>query len=96
MNFKIERLVEDENLVVLRVSGQIHGEHVDTLRELVERERGRVTIDLTEVILANREAVRLLAMSEANGVELRNCPPYIREWITREKRRGGEHDGEDV
>jgi len=28
--------------------------------------------------------VKLLALSEANGTELRNCPPYIREWIKRE------------
>jgi len=29
----------------------------------------------------------LLAVSEANGTELRNCPAYIREWVARE--RGG-------
>jgi hypothetical protein len=29
--------------------------------------------------------VNLLALSEANGTELRNCPPYIREWVTRER-----------
>ena len=29
----------------------------------------------------------LLALSEANGIELRHCPAYIREWITRERGR---------
>ena len=29
--------------------------------------------------------MKLLALSEANGTELRNCPPYIREWVTREE-----------
>jgi len=29
--------------------------------------------------------VKLLALSEAHGTELRNCPPYIREWVTRER-----------
>jgi hypothetical protein len=43
-----------------------------------------VAIDLMEVILVDREAVRVLALSEANGIWLRNYPIYIREWIARE------------
>jgi transcriptional regulator with GAF, ATPase, and Fis domain len=30
--------------------------------------------------------VKLLALSEAGGTELKNCPPYIREWVTRGRR----------
>jgi hypothetical protein len=71
--------------VVLRVSGRIQAPHVDTLRELLGREKDRVAIDLKEVILVDREAVRLLALSEANGIELRNCPAYIREWVAKER-----------
>jgi hypothetical protein len=29
--------------------------------------------------------VTLLAFSEANGIELRNCAAYIREWVARER-----------
>jgi hypothetical protein len=29
--------------------------------------------------------VRLLALSEANGIEIRNCPAYIREWVAKER-----------
>ena len=85
MSCRIERIVSGENSVVLRVSGRIIGEHVDTLRESIERERGVMVIDLAEVKLADREAVRLLAISEANGAELRNCPAYVREWVAKEK-----------
>jgi hypothetical protein len=85
MNFRIDRLVSGEKLVVLRVSGRIQAEHVDTLRELLRREKDRVAIDLTEVILVDREAVRLLAISEAGGIEIRNCPAYIREWVSKER-----------
>jgi hypothetical protein len=56
---------------------------------LVEREKGGVALDLEEVILVDREAVMLLAHSEANGIELRNCPAYIREWVARERARAG-------
>jgi Domain of unknown function (DUF4259) len=30
-------------------------------------------------------AVKLLAVCETNGTELRNCPAYIREWVSRER-----------
>ena len=85
MSCKIERTVEGENFVVLRVSGRIQGENVDTLREVIEQENGRLALDLTEITHVDREAVRLLAVSEANGIELRNCPAYIREWVAKEK-----------
>ena len=52
---------------------------------LLEQESGGFAIDLKNVLLVDREAVKLLAVSEANGTELRNCPPYIREWVTRER-----------
>jgi hypothetical protein len=44
-----------------------------------------VAIDLKNVLLVDREAVKLLAVRESNGDELRNCPAYIREWVTRER-----------
>ncbi len=89
MSCRIERMESEEDFVVFRVSGRIHGEHVDTLGELVGRETGGVAIDLREVILVDREAVRLLALSEADGIGLRNVPAYIREWVARERTRTG-------
>ena len=82
---RIDRVVNAENLLVLFVSGRITGEHVDMLRGVLEQESGGFAIDLKNVLLVDREAVKLLALSEANGTELRNCPPYIREWVTKEK-----------
>jgi len=58
---------------------------VGTLRELLGREKGAVAIDLDQVTVADREAVKLLAVCESNGTELRNCPAYIREWVSRER-----------
>jgi hypothetical protein len=84
-NCRIDRVVSSENLVVLFVSGCVTGEHVDMLRGVLEQESGGFAIDLRNVLLVDREAVKLLALSEANGTELRNCSPYIREWVTRER-----------
>jgi hypothetical protein len=83
--FRVERLVCGEDRVVLRVSGRIHAEHVDMLRELLGLEEVRVVVDLKEVTLVDREAVSFLALSEAQGVELKNCAAYLREWIDRER-----------
>jgi hypothetical protein len=85
MSCRIDRVVSGENLVVLLISGRITGEHVSMLRGVLEQESGGFAIDLRNVLLVDREAVKLLVLSEANGTELRNCPPYIREWVTRER-----------
>jgi hypothetical protein len=85
LSCRIDRLVSDDNLVVLLVSGRVTGEHVDMLRGVLEKEAGGFAIDLKNVLLVDREAVKLLVLSEATGTELRNCPPYVREWVTRER-----------
>jgi hypothetical protein len=84
-NCRIDRVVSAENLVVLFVSGCVTGQHVDMLGGVLGQESGSFAIDLRNVLLVDRKAVRLLALSEANGTELRNCSPYIREWVTRER-----------
>ena len=79
-----EQAIEDGR-VVLRVSGRLTGDHVHTLRTLLEQESGGLTLDLKEVRVADGEAVKLLAIHEAKGVRIENCPLYIREWIRRER-----------
>jgi hypothetical protein len=91
MSCRIDRCVSAENLVVLFISGRITGEHVDMLRGVLEQELRGFAIDLKHVLLVDREAVKLLALRETNGTELRNCPPYIREWVTRERAETKEH-----
>jgi hypothetical protein len=85
MTCRINRLVIGEDLVILCISGQVTGEDVDMLRDLLDQEKSAVAIDLKDVLLVDREAVKILARRESNAVELRNCPAYIREWIKRER-----------
>jgi hypothetical protein len=85
MSCRIDRVVNAENFVMLFISGRIRGEDVEMLRDVLGQESGGFALDLKNVLLVDREAVKLLALSEANGTELRNCPPYIREWVTRER-----------
>ena len=85
MTCRIDRVLIEQG-VVLRISGRITGEDLDVLRTALEEGRV-VAIDLTEVEMADRDAVTLLARTERNGIELRHCPAYIREWVTRERGR---------
>jgi anti-anti-sigma regulatory factor len=85
MTCKIDRHVIREDLVLVRISGRVTGENVNTLRALLEQENRALTIDLKDVRLVDDEAVKLLAIHESNGAKINNCPLYIREWITRER-----------
>ena len=83
MTCRIDRLSTEKG-VVLQISGRIAAEDLEVVRTALD---GRLVaaIDLAEVELVDREAVKLLAQTEAEGIELRNCPAYIREWITKER-----------
>jgi hypothetical protein len=74
---------ENDGFAVFALSGRIEEEHVSELEKLLRGEaRGiNVTLDLEEVRLVDRQAVKFLGACEAQGVLLRNCPSYVREWI---------------
>jgi hypothetical protein len=76
-----------DGIVRLTLSGRIDAEHLSDLRRLIEGEdpQGRLTLDLEEVKLVDRDAVRFLARCEAAGATLEGCAAYVREWITRER-----------
>jgi ABC-type transporter Mla MlaB component len=83
MACRIDRLTAERDFVVLRISGRMTQDNIPVLRAAIDQERGALAIDLTEVGLVDRDTVNLLASSEGRGIELRNCPPYIREWVDR-------------
>jgi anti-anti-sigma regulatory factor len=85
MTFKIETQVRGKSTVFI-LSGRIEGQAIEELRRLFElhTDYRAVVLDLTDVRLVDREVMRFLARSEADGVRLENCPAYIREWMDRE------------
>jgi hypothetical protein len=85
MTFRIERFVSGENAIVFRVCGRVQIECVDTLKELIEVENAKIALDLSEVTLANRDAATFIGVCELEGVELRNCPPFLRGWVDKEQ-----------
>lgn len=74
------------NSVVFTLSGQIRVTDLAELQQVFAREGQEhcVVLDLEEVRLVDRDAVRFLADCEAEGTTLQNCRVYIREWMRRE------------
>jgi len=76
-------------LTILRLSGRLQSEHVEQVKAEIEGSTARVVLDLEEVKLVDRDTVCFLADCEANGIELSQCSPFIREWIARERASRG-------
>ena len=83
---KIRRIL-DGAVTVLNVSGRLDAGNVSELRASLDAipVGTAVVLDLADLVLADRDAVRLLKKFEArDGVTLRNCPAYIRVWMAAE------------
>jgi predicted metal-binding protein len=70
---------------VFTLSGRMEATQVLELKELFDRDYRNIILDLRDLRLADRDAVRFLRGCEADGMKLENCPAYIREWMDREK-----------
>ncbi len=86
---KITRAANGE--VVIKLSGRMDAENIGGLETLVrvetlvrEEAQGRpIVLDLRDLILVDQDTVSFLKRCEADNITLKNCPAYIREWITR-------------
>jgi hypothetical protein len=94
MTCRIDRVVGGNDNVALCISGRITKQSLSTLRGAIGEKASAVVIDLKNVVLVDREAVRFLAQREVDGAVLRDCPPYIREWVTRERAETMETSGD--
>jgi anti-anti-sigma regulatory factor len=84
MTLRIERSAR-QRFTVFTLSGRIEAEQVAELKELFDRDYRNIILDLRELRLADRDAVRFLRVCEEDGMKLENCPAYVREWMDREK-----------
>ena len=78
----------------LHLIGRIGAENLGELLALVRKLRPHVVLDLDEVMLVDISVVHFLIACEAEGIELRHCARYIREWMDREAE--GERLGKGV
>jgi anti-anti-sigma regulatory factor len=73
--------------VVFKLSGRIQTENIAELEALLRAETsGRhVLLDLSDLTLVDQDVVSFLRDSEADGIELKDCPAYVRGWMKQEK-----------
>jgi len=80
---KITRTANGE--VVFKLSGRLGAENVRELERLLSAEAGRIVLDLKDLTLVDQDVVSFLRRCEGDSLKLRNCPAYIRKWITGER-----------
>ena len=86
MAFRIETAARGRFTVFI-LSGRIEKQAIAELKRLLEchTDCRNIVLDLKEVGVVDRDAMRFFMRCEADGVKLENCASYIREWMEREK-----------
>jgi len=85
--FKIEKDC-DQCATRLRLSGRIQSDLIGSIRAEMDGGHRSKILDLSEVTLVDLGVVHFLISCEDHGVELVQCPPYVREWMLRERVEG--------
>jgi hypothetical protein len=68
------------------LSGELRGAHLFDLHTEFEQFGQPTILDLAEVGVIDIDGIRLLNRCQALGIQVENCPPYIREWMRQEQR----------
>jgi hypothetical protein len=76
---------DDTDVVTFALSGRLQAEDLPELKRVMEISRKPVALDLTGLKLVDRDAITFLANFETDNATITHCPPYIREWIVRER-----------
>jgi hypothetical protein len=69
----------------LRLIGRIESDLIASIRSAMSNCGAHKILDLSEVTLVDLGVVRFLISCEDEGIELVQCPPYVLEWILRER-----------
>ena len=90
---RIERQSKGRSSTNLKLCGRMQADGLSELVTEIEKCSHLPSLDLAELTLLDRDSVLFLTRCESEGVQLANCPLYVREWITRE--RGQMYDAPD-
>jgi len=76
---------KDGPRTMLRLIGRIRSDCIEELRQQIKKQASPTVLDLAEIDLVDLQSVRFLRDCQDRKIELRNCAPYILEWIRRER-----------
>jgi hypothetical protein len=80
----------------LRLSGRIQSDQIASIRSEMGDACTSKILDLSEVTLVDLGVIQFLISCQDAGVELVECPAYIREWMLRERTEEAQPDSSDV
>ena len=69
----------------LKLSGRFRSDLIMFVRSAMSTGCARKILDLSDITLVDVEVVRFLNSCDDEGIEVAHCPPYIREWMLRER-----------
>jgi anti-anti-sigma regulatory factor len=75
----------DGRRTILRLIGRVRSSSIGEVRQQIEQRASNIVLDLAQVDLVDLQTVRFLRDCQDQNIELRNCSPYILEWIRRER-----------
>jgi predicted metal-binding protein len=84
MTLRIERSAR-QGFTVFTLSGRRKTEQVAELKERFDTDYRSIILELQEMRLADRDAVKFLRSCERDGMKFENCPAHIPEWMDREE-----------
>jgi hypothetical protein len=78
----------DGACMILRLIGRIRSDCIAELRDRIQKRTSLLILDLADVDIVDLQSVWFLRDCQDQRIELRNCAPYILEWIRRERVEG--------
>jgi len=75
----------DGCVIELQLCGRIQSDQIPSIVSEMDCDCPSKILDLSEVTLVDLGVVQFLVACEDAGVELVECPAYIREWMLRER-----------
>ena len=84
MILKIETIRDDEGTSI-KLIGRLRAESLPELKAEIKASGAVIALEMDEVTLVDLDVVRFLSACATQGIELRGCSPYIRQWIAQEK-----------
>ena len=85
---KIERQSDGKTMIIWLI-GRIRAEDLEELKKQIDDSAEAKVLDLSEITIVDADVIRFLSFTEREGTRLMSCPPYVREWILRERAEEG-------
>ena len=78
--------------ITVRLIGDFRQEDLSELKRQLKGLAPPMILDLKEVTVVDVDVVRFFAVCQVKGVKFIDCPRYIREWISRERKVAREEE----